>query len=154
MRRSSWLSVGFVLSAVLGTWLLFGAPGLSGLAGKDPVMVFLVRDPAVVAAIHRAAAPDRVLYATPGAVVLGEDRIVAVDVEAAEAPVNTLGWVDREIEIITLEVSPRANSASSEARSQDDPERRARLTELMRKDTLSYGEQMFLLKAMNDGVVF
>ena len=55
---------------------------------------------------------------------------------------------------MNLDVEPPASIRTPGRGTEDDAERRARLAELVKKDTLSYGEQLFVLAAMNDGLEF
>jgi hypothetical protein len=127
---------------------------------EERVLVFLVGSRDRVGQVRAAVHPDRIVVETPDAFALREGRIVAVDVDAVPAPYTEAGWMDREIEIMYLQrvewwKAERSRSSSPERRGGEaDAARQARLRALMQKGTLTAGEQIFLLQAMNDGVVF
>jgi hypothetical protein len=125
-------------------------------SSQNKVLVFLVGDSAGVDRVRSAVDPSRIVWSSPDAVALKEGRVVAAGQEAVGDLLKGVGWIDREIEIFTVAqrdlLPPRRGSG--EANQDVDPERLARLGEIMKKPTLSYGEQLFVLKAMNDGVVF
>lgn len=80
--------------------------------------------------------------------------MVAVDAAAASWSINQLGWGDRTIEIFRVDRADVARPSSGDGATDVDPERMARLRELVRQPTLSSGEQLFVLQAMNDGIEF
>lgn len=129
-------------------------PFVGGAASEEPVLVFLVGSRSGVESVKRAVAPDRIVAESPDAFALVEGRMVATDAEAASGPLMAAGWADRDVELFVLPkndgLDRRAGAGS--AGGSDDP-RFARLMELMNKPTLSYGEAMFVMQAMNDGVI-
>jgi hypothetical protein len=120
------------------------------------VLVFLVGGPEGVEGVRRSVDPSRIVFSSQGAVALQEGRIVAAGQDAVGEPLMAAGWIDREIEIFTVarrDILPTKHGGDG-ANKDVDPERLARLNELVKKPTLSYGEQLFVLQAMNDGIVF
>jgi len=151
------VSLGLLLTLEGPKWI----PGMASLvpggqSSSNKVIVFLVGDRSGVDSVRNAVDPSRIVWSTPDAVALKEGRIVAAGQEAVGEPLMEAGWIDREIEIFTVAkrdiLPPKRGDVAA---NQDvDPERLARLAELVKKPTLSYGEQMFVLQAMNDGVQF
>lgn len=122
---------------------------------SERVLVFLVGDRADVERVRQAVDATRVVYASDDALALVEGRIVATDAAAASAPVNQAGWRDRRLEIFHVErADPFARRPDDEKVAEVDPERLARLRALVQKPTLTYGEQIFVLQAMRDGIEF
>jgi len=128
-----------------------------GAGDREKVLVFLVGDAQGVDRVRRVVDPARIVWSSPEAVALKEGRIVAAGQDAVGEPIKQVGWMDREIEIFTVarrDVLPAKGGDRAVTGVEADPERLARLNELMNKPTLSYGEQVFVLQAMNDGLVF
>ena len=130
-----------------------------GASDADKVLVFLVGDRHGVDSVRDSVDPNRIVWSTPDAVALKEGRIVAAGQHAVGEPIKEAGWMDREIEIFTVAkrdiLPPKGGGAMKDGNGQDvDPERLARLNELVKKPTLTYGEQLFVLQAMNDGIQF
>jgi hypothetical protein len=80
------------------------------------------------------------------------DRIIASSFDSAGEMIKRAGWTDRAIQIVTLAVSPDADAEGEAGDPASREARRARLLKLVHKPTLSRGEQMFVLSAMNDGI--
>lgn len=129
-----------------------------GAAERDKVLVFLVGGTDGVDHVRSSVDPARIVWSTPEAVALKEGRIVAAGQHAVGEPIKQAGWMDRDIEIFTVarrDLLPAKGGGSKDASGAEvDPERMARLRELVNKPTLSYGEQVFVLQAMNDGIEF
>ncbi len=120
---------------------------------QDPILVFLVGDRSGVQAMKRAVDPSRIVAESPDAIALVEGRMMATNAAAVSAPLMAAGWDDREIELFTLPRNDGLNrKGSRKGKGADDP-RFGRLMELMNKPTLSYGEALFVMNAMNDGVI-
>ncbi len=127
-------------------------PGLE--APSDRVTVYVVGTPEGVDIVRAAVDPARIVASAPGAIALVEGRIIAASVEAATSPYTEAGWSEREIEFVKIEKNDRPVRGRRISSNEVDPDRMARLQELIHKPTLSYGEQVFVLQAMNDGLVF
>jgi hypothetical protein len=136
------------------TWLSTRMPAGLSRGGTQRVLVFLVPGPHDVERVRGAVDPTRVAYSDGRAIALIEGRIVAVDAGAASHSINELGWRDRAIEIFRVDRADVARPSGGNRAMDVDPERMARLRELVRQPTLSAGEQMFVLQAMNDGIEF
>jgi hypothetical protein len=130
-------------------------PVIGGSAAEEPVLIFLVGGREGVAKVKRAVDPGRIVAESPDAIALVEGRMVATNADAASAPLMAAGWSDRDIELFTLPKNDglkRTTKAGSGGSGSDDP-RYERLMELMNKPELSYGEALFVMQAMNDGVM-
>ncbi|UCE86663.1 MAG: hypothetical protein JSU66_02690 [Deltaproteobacteria bacterium] len=137
------------LAAALAGPRWFGAR-----ASGEPVLVILVRDRSGVALVRAAVDPGRIVAERPDALALAEGRVVAAGPEAVPALLGLAGWQDRELELFGLPARDAARRPG--AKPLPDPERearRARLYELMKKPMLSAGEGLFVLQAMNDGLL-
>lgn len=157
--KSPRATVGAVL---LGFALLFVAlerpswlPRALSAPAEAPVLVFLVGDRAGIERVRRAVDPTRIVHESDDALALDPGRILATDVSAVSRPLGEAGWTDRRIEIFHVErADPFERPEEGPAGVETDPERLARLRELVKKPTLSYGEQLFVLQAMNEGIEF
>lgn len=152
------VSGGLLLTLEGPKWMPALAEWVPGGAARadDRVLVFLVGGREGVERVRRSVHPSRVAFSSPDAIALVEGRIVAAGQDAVGEALMTAGWIDRDIEIFTVarrDILP-AKHAGGGANENVDPERLARLNELVKKPTLSYGEQLFVLQAMNDGIVF
>ncbi len=128
--------------------------------GSEPVLVVLVGTRNNLKNVRAAISDERVIAETADAFALVEERIVAASAEAATAPLNLAGWVDREIELVAVPMDGGRKWASNRSRAgkggssgasgaTDDPEKAARIAELMSKPTLTSGEAMTLLRHMD-----
>lgn len=155
-----WLLLGMAMVVILsaGVLVVLESPAWlpDGLSRRqdDRVLVFLVGGSEGVDRVRRAVDPARVVYADEQSVALVEGRIVAASVAAVSLPMNAVGWRDRSIEIFHVERAERKTSPGREGTTDVDPERMAKLRALVKKPTLTYGEQVFVLQAMNDGIEF
>ena len=152
------VSGGLLLTLEGPKWIPALAEIVPGAArADDRVLVFLVGGPEGVEGVRRSVDPSRIVYSSPTAVALKEGRIVAAGQDAVGELLMDSGWIDREIEIFTVarrDILPPRGGDGGGANKDVDPERLARLNEFVHKPTLSYGEQLFVLQAMNDGIVF
>jgi hypothetical protein len=157
MRSLIALASGLIV-LVLATYIGFEQPGWMPGVEKESerVLVFLVGSRVGVDRVRKAVDPARIVADGPDALALVEGRIVAVDSAAVSAPFTAAGWIDREIELIHVERREPGyrQSQVASAGGEVDPARMARLRDLVDQPTLSAGEQLFVLQAMNDGVAF
>lgn len=124
-----------------------------GLIEGDPVLVFVVPQAESKQRIRTAVSKDRVVWEGEAGFALVGERVVTSSFEQAGEVIKGAGWLDRPIRIVTLQAVPEEEGAESEAGSPASREaRRKRLLELVNQPTLSRGEQMFVLQAMNDGI--
>jgi len=121
-------------------------------AKPEPVLVFLVGDRRGVEVMRRAVDPARIVAESPDAIALVEGRMVATTPEAVSAPLMQAGWQDREIELLKVPRNDGLRRPSRGGTAGDDP-RMAKLVELMNKPELSQGGALFVLQAMNDGLM-
>jgi hypothetical protein len=147
------LSVGLFVARERPEWV----PIMGHEEKEEPVLVFLVGSPQGVAMMRRAVDPGRVVAETPNAIALAEGRMVAASAEAVGAPLVAAGWSDRKLEIITVPKSEGLERSSQagpggQGGGADDP-RMARLAELRNKPTLNVGDLIFLMNAMNNGLL-
>jgi len=75
-----------------------------------PVHVFVIGSDQAVERVREVIEPERVLASTPEAIVLREGRIIASSAEAVGDPLNAVGWVDRELEIVSVGPAEKALS--------------------------------------------
>ncbi|MGH0035147.1 MAG: hypothetical protein ACQGVK_08955 [Myxococcota bacterium] len=129
-------------------------PVVGGGAGEEPVLIFLVGSRGGVESVKQAVDPARIVAESPDAIALAEGRMVATTADAASAPLMAAGWGDREIELFVVAKNDGLDrkARSGKGGGSDDP-RFGRLMELMNKPTLSRGEALFVMQAMNDGVM-
>jgi hypothetical protein len=149
----------FVIFVTLVTGLFLALEGASLIPGyqseQERILVFVVGSRAGVERVRRAVDPARILASSPDAIALAEGRMVVSNAEAVGGPFVEAGWIDRPIEMFHLERSNGLNrSRSSKESNSVDPERLAKLRALVHKRTLSRGEQLMVMQAMNDGVDF
>lgn len=140
----------------MGTFVALEGENLGkqmGLIEGDPVLVFVVPQPENTRRIRAAVSNERVLWEGDAGFALVGERVITSSYEAAGDVIKGAGWLDRPIQIVTLDADPEEEAVESdEARPASREERRKRLQELVHQPTLSRGEQMFVLQAMNDGI--
>lgn len=125
-----------------------------GLVEEDePVLVFTIPHPDHFASVRRAISDDRVLYEDELGFTLHGGRVYVNDLSQAGALISTSGWTEQPIQIVSLGMDSEDEDEAAGAKHPMTPEERlARLQELVHKPTLTRGEQMFVLQAMNDGI--
>lgn len=122
-------------------------------ASAEPVLVFEIPHPQHFAQVRSAISTDRVFEEGQGGFSLRGGRVYVQDVGEAGDLIERAGWVERPIQIVSLGMDDE-----SEAGADDKPapisreEREARLRSLVNKPSLTRGEQIFVLSAMNDGI--
>lgn len=123
-----------------------------GWLEEDPILVFVVPLAESALRIRAAVAPEAVVWEGEAGFALASGRVVASSLERAGEIIKGAGWVDREIQIVSLDADPneRATAGSSDPASSEAT--RERLAALVNKPTLSRGEQVLVLQAMMDGV--
>jgi hypothetical protein len=145
-----------VVVLALGLFVALERPGWLPLVGGEqkPVLIFLVGNRSGVELVKKAVDPARVVAQTPDAFALAEGRMVATNPSAISEPLMAAGWSDRQLEIFSLPKNDGLNRGRKGKGSagSDDP-RMGRLMELMNKPTLSQGEALFVMQAMNDGLL-
>jgi len=139
-----------------GTYLALERPTWVPYYGKtDRVLVFLVGDRGGVERVRKAVDSSRIVASSPDAIALVEGRIIAVSAQAAEGPYKSAGWMERDLEFFHVEKADHLKAARQQGEGGEvDPERMEKLRQLVSKPTLSAGEQVFVLQAMNDGIEF
>ena len=142
-----------VLSA--GLFVALERPAWIPVLGQEaaPILVFLVGDAAAVNAVKRAVDPSRIVAETDDAFALAEGRMIAAGPEAVSEPLTAAGWIDRKVELLPLPKRRETVAASGEGGGSSEDPRFDRLMELMNKKTLSHGEALFVMNAMNDGLL-
>jgi hypothetical protein len=121
-----------------------------GVAEKDPVLVFVIPSVENARKVRAAVAPERIALQSQKGLALMGGRVVALNLDDAGDVIEEAGWVDHPIQIVRLEDPEPAEGEQFESGS--DEARLARLRSLVDKPTLTRGEQMFVLMAMNDGI--
>ena len=79
-------------------------------------------------------------------------RVYVLDRGQAGAFIGRGGWIDQPVQIVGLGMDRDEEIQDGAKPVMSREETRARLDALMRKASLTRGEQLFVLKAMNDGV--
>ena len=125
-----------------------------GLVEEDePVLVFTIPHPEHFANVRAAISTDRILYEDELGFTLNGGRVYVNDVGQAGALIKSSGWVDQPIQIVSLGMDDGEEVDDEAAKpAMTREERLARMHELVKKPTLTRGEQMFVLAAMNDGI--
>lgn len=121
-----------------------------GVTEAEPVLVFVIPEIERARRVRAATQPDRIVWEGADGLALKGGRVVALDLDRAGDVIEQAGWIDRPIQIVRLDDPATSDEVGSEGGS--DPERAARLRELINKPTLTRGEQIFVLSAMNDGL--
>jgi len=154
--RTGAFQAGLLLAAlIMGTFVALEGEQLGkdmGLLEEDPILVFVIPQPQQAARIRSVVSPERVLWEGDAGFALVGDRVITTSFEQAGEVIMGAGWIDRPIQIVTLDADPDED-AEAEVGTQASPEaRQKRLLDLVNKPTLTRGEQMFVLSAMNDGI--
>jgi hypothetical protein len=154
--RSGAFQAGLLLAAlIMGTFLALEGERLGkelGLIEGDPVLVFVVPLPENVHRIRSVVSKTRVVWEGEAGFALVGERVITSSYEAAGEVIKGAGWLDRPIQIVTLEADPAETDESESVSPASRQERRKRLLELVHQPMLSRVEQMFILQAMNDGI--
>ena len=157
--RTGAFQAGLLLAVlIMGTFVTLEGEQIGkelGLVEADPVLVFVIPKPENAARIRSVVSADRILWEGDAGFAVVGDRVITTRYDQAGAVIKGAGWIDRPIQIVTLDANPDEDADGEEAGDlgQASPEaRRKRLLELANKPTLSRGEQMFVLSAMNDGI--
>jgi hypothetical protein len=121
---------------------------------RDPVLVFTIPHPENFAKVRAAVSPDRILWEDENGVALVGERIYVTDVAHAGGLISKAQWVDKPIQIVGLGMEEDDAEVSDGAPpiGASPEERMEHLRSLVKKPTLTRGEQMFVLMAMNDGI--
>jgi hypothetical protein len=150
-----------IATAEVPDWAKDGA-WLTGQA--EPVLVVLVGDKRNLQLVRAAISDERIVAETEGGFALVEERVVAANAEAAAGALTLAGWIDREIDLVAVPMDGgrrwmrernkqkkgAAGSAGGAGAAEEDPEKAARVAELMSKPTLTSGEAMFVLQHMDE----
>ena len=124
-----------------------------GLVEEDePVLVFTIPHPHHFAKVRAAISTDRILVEDELGFTLKGGRVYVTDVGQAGALIKSSGWIDQPIQIVGLGMDDGESDDSGVKPAMTREERLARMHELVNQKTLSRGEQMFVLAAMNDGI--
>jgi hypothetical protein len=156
IMRSGAFQAGALLAAlIMATFVALEGENLGkelGIVEEDAVLVFVVPLPENARRIRAAVSKDRVVWEGEAGFALDGERVVTPSYDQAGDVIMAAGWTDRPIKIISLEVDPSEESDGDSESPASRAERADRLRSLVKKPTLSRGEQMFILKAMNDGI--
>lgn len=122
-------------------------------ADPTPVLVFAIPGAGALERVRAAIPDDRVLLEDEAGFAHRKGRIYVRHVASAGPLINRGGWVDRPIQIVSLGEDDAQAEGTSPGGSALSPEQRmARLRQLVHKKSLTRGEQVFVLQAMNDGL--
>lgn len=144
---------GLVLFAVVSFEGRGVAESLGLVEPDEPVLVFEIPHPERLAGVRRAIRDERVLFDADAGFAARGGRLYVRDVGEAGALITAAGWGDQPIRIVSLGMDDDEKGGDGRGASKlSDEERMARLRALVHKPTLTRGEQMFVLQAMNDGL--
>ena len=136
-----------------GDWL----PKLSDfIKPPDPVLVVIVGSTELVDSVRKVIASERIVADTGDAFALVDRRIIAADSDAASGPINELGWIHREIELVAVPTGGgrkweknRHQARKPKNLSEEDQEKAELIANLIRKPTLNASEAGLLLRHMD-----
>lgn len=136
-----------------GDWL----PQLSDFfEPPDPVLVVIVGSTELVDSVRKVISAERIIADTGDAFALVDRRIVAANPDAASGPINELGWIHREIELVAVPMNGgrrweknRHRERPGKNKSAEDEEMAALIANLVRKPTLNASEAGLLLRHMD-----
>ena len=154
--RTGAFQAGLLFAAlIMGTFVALEGEQIGktmGLVEEDPVLVFVVPQPQNAARIRTVVSSDRIVWEGEAGFAVVGDRVITTSYDQAGEVIMGAGWIDRPIRIVTLDADPDAVEESEGGEKASPEARRQRLRDLVNKPTLSRGEQMFVLSAMNDGI--
>jgi hypothetical protein len=161
----SWLTISLLFTALAG--LLLGlvavarpdlrerlAARLTGAeAAPEPVLVLVVGHRLNVAALRNSLLDAVVIEANDEAFALESGHIIASRIEAAGPLLNSLGWVDRPLEILDPKRGPPSPRSATSAGSgvldpRTNPPSGPSLAELARQETLTPDEAQQALRML------
>ncbi len=122
----------------------------------EPVLVIVVGSTRLVGSVRKAISPDRIVADTDDAFALVDRRIIAASAEAASGPINELGWIHREIELVSVPMGAgraweenRHKKVAGRNMDAADSAKAEQIAELMQKPTLNAVEAGMLLQHMD-----
>ncbi len=122
----------------------------------DPVLVVVVGSPELVGSVRSAIESDRIVADTGDAFALDSRRVIAANADAAGGPINQLGWIEPEIEVVSVPTDGgrqwernRGQRKAAKDGSPEDAAKAEKIASLMNKPTLNAGEAMMLLQHMD-----
>ncbi len=122
----------------------------------DPVLVVVVGSEELVGTVRSAISSERVLAETSDAFALDSLRVIAASADAAGGPINELGWIDREIEIVSVPTGAgrrwennRHQNSNDKNMSAEEQAKADKIASIMKKPKLNAGEAMMLLQHMD-----
>lgn len=157
MSMSAIVTFGIGLLILTSKPVEWDLPSLKELiTPRDPVLVLLVGSTDGVARVRAAIDDDRVVAEMDGAFALRSKRVVAASPEAAGGPINQMGWVDKEIELIAVPMGQGLVWETNRHKNQDEPAGKPvdkaqaeRIAALMSKATLTSAEAIAVMKHMD-----
>ncbi len=157
MRSGAFQAGALFAALIMGTFVALEGENIGkelGLVDGDPVLVFVIPSPQNAERVRSAVSKDRILWEGEAGFAVVGDRVITSSYEDAGQVIKGAGWVDRPIQIVTLEANAEEDDdgEGGSDHPMSDEARRERLLSLVNQPTLSRGEQMFVLSAMNDGI--
>lgn len=140
---------------IMGTFVTLEGENIvksMGLIEEETILVFVIPVPENAARIRSVVSPDRVIWEGEAGFALVGDRVITSSLDSAGEVIKGAGWIDRPIQIVTLAANPDEEREGGTADPASREARRERLLGLVSKPTLSRGEQVFVLAAMNGGI--
>ena len=124
-----------------------------GLRAEDePVLVFEIPHPDRLASVRKAIRDECILEERDVGFSVKSGRVYVLDRGQAGAFIGRGGWIDQAVQIVGVGMDRDEEIEDGAKPVMSREETRARLDDLMKKASLTRGEQLFVLKAMNDGV--
>jgi hypothetical protein len=155
MRSAAFQMGALIAALIMATFVALEGETISeelGFTEGDPVLVFVVPRPESVRLIRAAVSEERVVWEGEAGFALASERVIASSFDSAGEVIKGAGWVDRPIEIVTLDAKPSDDDAGDPSDPKSREGRLARLRQLVNQPTLNYAEQVFVLQAMSDGI--
>ena len=124
---------------------------------EEPVLVFAIPNAESLARVRSVISEGHVLVEGESGFSAANGRVYVQRVEDAGDLIARGGWVDRPVQIVSLGMDSGAETEADSSVDGGTPrmtreERMLRLRQLVHKPTLTRGEQVFVLQAMNDGL--
>jgi hypothetical protein len=162
MMSMSAISVGGILLLLLTSKPSDWLPQLSDFISKpEPVLVVIVGNEDLVHSVRKVISPERIIADTGDAFALVDRRIIAADSDAASGPINQLGWIHREIELVAVPMGggrrwekTRHQGRNDKNMSEEQKAQAELIANLVRKPTLNASEASTLLRHMDSAGQF
>ena len=126
------------------------------ISTPDPILVIVVGSPDLVSSVRSAISRDRISFDSDYAFALTDERIIASHAEAASEPINHLGWIERDIEMVSVVTDGgrrweenRHKNPGDKAMTPEDKAKAEKIASLINKPTLNYVEATMMLQHLD-----